>query len=392
MITRFRVRNYKALRNISLDLTPLHALIGPNDSGKTSVLEALAALCKSVDSLLNQIFPMGTVFTELLWDGAPGSALSFCCDLVDGEFAGTYQFDCTPPAPGASFLSALREKWTPAGQGPLDLSAPLGSGATAVHFVANGLVPGVPDPMLINIRNALSGVALFRWNARMLRLPVILDAARRFTMDISGFGLAQCLDDILGLDREQFRRLEEQFCRIFPQVKSIQLVAETAYQWPDQQAADGMPHLVAGSGKGISFQLRNGHSIRAAHASDGLLLTLAYLTLLFLPQPPRLILVEEPENGIHPKRLQDVLTMLRQFLSEHPRTQILLTTHSPYLLDCFQPHEVTLCRKEADDSVSLHPLKGMPDVQKQLTVFGLGEIWTAEGDDALAKSTDHGAT
>ena len=392
MITRFGVRNYKALRNISLDLTPLHALIGPNDSGKTSVLEALAALCKSVDSLLNQIFPMGTVFTELLWDGAPGSALSFCCDLVDGEFAGTYQFDCTPPAPGASFLSALREKWTPAGQGPLDLSAPLGSGATAVHFVANGLVSGVPNPMLINIRNGLSGVALFRWNARMLRLPVILDAARRFTMDISGFGLAQCLDDILGLDREQFRRLEEHFCMIFPQVKSIQLVAETAYQWPDQQAADGMPHLVAGSGKGISFQLRNGHSIRAAHASDGLLLTLAYLTLLFLPQPPRLILVEEPENGIHPKRLQDVLTMLRQFLSEHPRTQILLTTHSPYLLDCFQPHEVTLCRKEADDSVSLHPLKGMPDVQKQLTVFGLGEIWTAEGDDALAKSTDHGAT
>lgn len=178
---------------------------------------------------------------------------------------------------------------------------------------------------------------------------------------------------------------------IFPQVKSIQLVAETAYQWPGQQAADGMP-LKAGSGKGISFQLHNGHSIRAAHASDGLLLTLAYLTLLFLPQPPRLILVEEPENGIHPKRLQDVLTMLRQFLSEHPRTQILLTTHSPYLLDCFQPHEVTLCRKEADGSVSLHPLKGMPEVQKQLTVFGLGEIWTAEGDDALAKSTDHGAT
>ena len=43
MITRFRVQNYKALRDVTLDLTPMHVLIGPNDSGKTSVLEALAA-------------------------------------------------------------------------------------------------------------------------------------------------------------------------------------------------------------------------------------------------------------------------------------------------------------------------------------------------------------
>jgi AAA15 family ATPase/GTPase len=40
MITRFRVRNYKALRDVTLDLTPIHVLIGPNDSGKTSILEA----------------------------------------------------------------------------------------------------------------------------------------------------------------------------------------------------------------------------------------------------------------------------------------------------------------------------------------------------------------
>ena len=49
MITRFRVQNYKALRDVTLDLTPVHVLIGPNDSGKTSILEAMAALCRSVD-------------------------------------------------------------------------------------------------------------------------------------------------------------------------------------------------------------------------------------------------------------------------------------------------------------------------------------------------------
>ncbi|NNM88982.1 MAG: AAA family ATPase [Phycisphaerae bacterium] len=393
MITRFGVKNYKALRDISLDLTPLHALIGPNDSGKTSILEALAALCKSVDSPLRQIFPAGTAFTELLWEGSLGGSVSIGCGVADGEFLGTYSFDCAPAAAATTNLCAQQQTWTPDGKNPIDLHPTAGLGSTAVHWgTTMPHLSGTEKILAGNIRNALSGVALFRWNASMLRLPVILEAQRRFTMDISGFGLAQCLDDILGLDREQFRQLELKFCAIFPEVKSIQLVAEMAYQWPTQQTADGMPHLMTGSGKGISFQLRNGHSIRAAQASDGLLLTLAYLTLLFLPQPPRVILVQEPENGIHPRRLQGVLKILRQLLSEHSRTQILLTTHSPYLLDCFQPEEVTLCRKEPDGSVSVHPLQGMPEVRKQLAVFSLGEIWTAEGDDALAKSTNHGAT
>ena len=43
MIEKVRIQNYKALRNVTLELTPIHVLIGPNDSGKTSILEAVAA-------------------------------------------------------------------------------------------------------------------------------------------------------------------------------------------------------------------------------------------------------------------------------------------------------------------------------------------------------------
>ena len=37
MIKQIRIQNYKALRDVTLDLTPIHVLIGPNDSGKTSI-------------------------------------------------------------------------------------------------------------------------------------------------------------------------------------------------------------------------------------------------------------------------------------------------------------------------------------------------------------------
>ncbi|MBC8117623.1 MAG: AAA family ATPase, partial [Candidatus Saccharimonas sp.] len=62
MIKQFRVQNYKALRNVTLNLTPLHVLIGPNDSGKSSMLEAIAAVCRSVDH------PLADAFLGY-WDG-----------------------------------------------------------------------------------------------------------------------------------------------------------------------------------------------------------------------------------------------------------------------------------------------------------------------------------
>ena len=49
MITRVSIKNFKAIREGAVDLTPIHLLIGPNDSGKTSVFEAIAAICRSVD-------------------------------------------------------------------------------------------------------------------------------------------------------------------------------------------------------------------------------------------------------------------------------------------------------------------------------------------------------
>ena len=63
-----------------------------------------------------------------------------------------------------------------------------------------------------------------------------------------------------------------------------------------------------------------------------------------------------------------------------------MTTHSPYVVDLFQPDEVTLCIKEDDGSISVRRLSESQKVREQIDVFTLGEIWTAEGDEAIAKS------
>jgi predicted ATPase len=392
MITRFSVKNYKALRDVTLALTPLHVLIGPNDSGKTSILEALAAICKSVDAEIRNSFPASEDPNRLLWE-AGNKAISLAAEISGGSISGIYRLNAAVPEVSGQPWRVENEVWEDHEKPPLNISLRSPPQVSAVkHFKLSGSVaPGTDKNLLLSLHQALSGVVFFRWNPRMLKLPVLLDAQHRFMMDNSGFGLAQCLDDILGLDRERFDRLEQKFCEVFPEIKSVQVSTESAYSWPASHQPDDLPHLGQVSGKGISFLLKNGRSIRAAQASDGLLLILAYITLLHLPQVPRVILVEEPENGIHPARLREVMDMLRQLIDQQDQTQILMTTHSPYLLDLFKPDEVTLCRKGDDGSISLSPLAENQEVARQLAAFNLGEIWTAEGDEALSKpASDEG--
>ncbi|HLL88996.1 MAG TPA: ATP-binding protein [Tepidisphaeraceae bacterium] len=241
-------------------------------------------------------------------------------------------------------------------------------------------------PMADALRDALRGVLYCRWNPRLLSLPSAPDSARQFQMDPSGFGLALVLDDILGYDRDRFAALEQKFRRIFPQIRSIKLLRERGYRAP-VDPAQPVPLLEAAEGKGLYFEFASsGRILPASQVSDGVLLILAYITVLYLPEPPRLLLVEEPENGIHPKRIDDVLTLLRELVAEQGRTQVVMTTHSPYVVDLFKPEEVTLCRRGEDGATTTHRLSNSKAVRDQLDVFTLGEIWTAEGEDRLIKS------
>ncbi len=388
MITRFRVKNYKALRDVTLDLTPIHVLIGPNDSGKTSILDAIAALCRSVDHELPQAFTGQWSGTNLVWRGENDLLVSL--SVAFDNRGDSYDYDITTKFhQDARNVRIATETFVAASQAqPVDLSV------AGNHFSrVRGLTCGyesVSGPLMDAARavhDALVGVQVYRWNPPFLALPVAPDAARQFRMEPSGFGLALCLDDILSYDRSRFTELEERFRERFPHITSIKLQREKAYRAPTDDP-EQVPMLAKADGKGIYFEFENGGElVPASQVSDGVLLILAYLTVLYLPKPPRLVLVEEPENGIHPKRLQEVLNILRDLVKEQAHSQVILTTHSPYVVDLFEPEEVSLCQMGKDGSVSVHRLSQSKTVREQLDVFTLGEIWTAEGDEALARSS-----
>lgn len=391
MITRLRVKNFKALRDVEVQLTPIHVLIGPNDSGKTSILDALAALCRSVDHNLTDAFLGSWKGTELVWQGNFNLSVAIEVDFNDGAAVTGYAIDVMF-AERTRREAVVEEETIRKGKKSLrsDVLGTLGPkiGSTRVRESES---PGWKSPHkdeLRAVRSLLDGVHYYRWDPRLLALPVAPDKDRSFRMEQNGFGLALCLDDILGYKRERFAELERRFTGIFPQITAIRLSPEMGYRAPVDNPVR-VTMLEQSAGKGLYFELRTGgQPVPASQISDGMLLVLAYLAVLYLPQPPRVLLVEEPENGIHPKRLCDVLGVLRELIQEQSHTQVVLTTHSPYALDLFSPEEVTLCTMEGNGEVRTTRLSESPTVMNQTDVFTLGEIWTAEGDDAIAQAQE----
>lgn len=378
MINRFQVENYKALRDVTLELTPVHALIGPNDSGKSSILMALAALSRTADLKLEQAFGGVWEGRELVWHDDPDGVISFAAQLSN-EDSLDYRLACRFPNTGRS-VRVESETF-----GSQDLGYK-GHSETCVRSVCVQNAGAAADTIEAcrSVYNRLAGVHYFRWNPRTLALPVAPDSNRRFRMNSDGFGLALLLDDILGYDRKQFEELETRFREIFPEITSIKLLRQMAFRAPIDDV-EQVSRLDKADGKGIYFEV-HGHKqlVPASQASDGAILVLAYLAVLFSPQQPRLLLIEEPENGIHPKRLDDVLKIIRELVKSQTHTQVVLTTHSPYAVSLFEPEEVTLCYK-MEGAVSVKRLSKSQVVDDLKSVFTLGEIWTAEGDEELAR-------
>jgi Fe-S cluster assembly ATPase SufC len=233
---------------------------------------------------------------------------------------------------------------------------------------------------------AIRGVHVCRWTPSMLALPAAIDPSRKSRLEENGFGLTQLLDEIMNNDRQAFTALESRFFKIFNQFDALKLVVTDKAFRANESNNTGTVKLQESAGKKLVMRRRDGTEVAASQLSDGTLIVLAYLAILYAPQPPAFLLIEEPENGIHPARIDDVIKILKELVFEQGKTQVILTTHSSYVVNLFSPEEVTLCRMDDSGEVSVRRLSDSPLVQKQEGYFTLGEIWVGEGDERLSNT------
>jgi predicted ATPase len=174
------------------------------------------------------------------------------------------------------------------------------------------------------------------------------------------------VDELLtsGVGDDQIARANEVIRKLSPHVRSV------------------AAKLHPSGGKELHFALRSGAVIPASQMSDGIVLAAA-LVLISFGMGARRLLIEEPENGLHPRQLRVVADTIRSIATDHD-TQVVLTTHSPLLLNHFGAEE-TLLVTRTDAGVAVHPMTEAKGFDELAPEMSLGELWYNVGDSNLAR-------
>ncbi|MCE1245316.1 MAG: AAA family ATPase, partial [Firmicutes bacterium] len=112
------------------------------------------------------------------------------------------------------------------------------------------------------------------------------------------------------------------------------------------------------------------YPFRPSHLSDGTLRFICLTAALLQPDAPSAIIIDEPELGLHPYAI-DILSEIIQ--AESKRMQIIVSTQSPALVDCFEPEDVIVVNRVGSSSV-FHRLK-RTDLDLWLEDYSLGDLW-----------------
>jgi energy-coupling factor transporter ATP-binding protein EcfA2 len=341
-VDELRIENYGCIRDATFRFTPLHALIGPNDSGKSTVLRALRTLGYLLGGGSDET---RAALANAMVAAAPAD-VQRRIDVSAGDASALFGFN-----------RAASLVWRGYGRGARPAADAL-RGAVGASFEPFGA--SLPSPAVVG---ALRGTQLLRLDPDALRrpCPLLADGRPLVFSDEHGAGLPALYDALIVRDVQAYVALNAQLTALFPSVKSVQLTTPST------------------SLRGLGVRLQDGTFVGADQMSEGLLYYLAYAILPHLQQAT-LLLVEEPENGLHPARIAEVMRVLRA-VSE--KTQVVIATHSPLVVNELRPEEVTVVTRSADAGTKATPIAETPGFAERAKVYALGELWLsyANGQD-----------
>ncbi|HUG10367.1 MAG TPA: AAA family ATPase [Opitutaceae bacterium] len=315
MIASIDFKDFKILREARIEFSPFNLIIGPNGSGKTSVIEAIRRL-RNLASL--------PIVTSSVPAPPRASRLEF-------------HFD--PPQSGLSVVLSCTPDLACDG---LQL---VGTDAAQQNWRA------LADKLSMIRFHALDPVAMAR--------PCSADAPCELAED--GANIAAALHSLNGKAPSDFSAIVAEFTRILPEFSKIETVATRGNVEIEFELRD------------------EGHAIGAGDLSQGTLALLGILFLASAAPRPSLLCIEEIDRGLHPRVLRearDALYRLSHPTDDAPSCQVLATTHSPYLLDLFrdQPEEVIIAEKTGARA-GFRKLSEFPDLKELLSEASLGDLW-----------------
>ncbi len=352
MLKRVSIQNFKSLKDVTLDLQKVNLLIGPNNSGKTNFLKALEFLSRWISNKdINSL-----EVKEFANKSLPQQVISFVLteDALNEEksYVQTYRLQINSNLFGINYDEEIYDNINKRNEVRYSQTyQPPGYFVVENQIIEDGKpLPSrflshraeVCDTFAVSIFETFVDSVVYKPDPNKITKPGLVGAGKE-TVDADASNLVGFLDLMLGKYRRQvFNRTEADLHTCIPEFDEINLEDAPPTEELKKQYGDKSFKRIGltNSKQGITYW--------ADELSEGTLYFLALLCIINQPNPPKLLLLEEPEKGIHPRRIQEVMDFIFR-LAEEKDVQIILTTHNEHVLDDFSTRPESVFVFDKDD-------------------------------------------
>jgi len=375
-IESISIKNYRALKNVTLEqLTPLTVLLGPNGSGKSTIFDVFNFLSECFQYSLRHAWDRRgrarelksrgveePIVLELKYREAPNTPLITYHLAIDEGKKGPevveewLQWRRGPRGKPFRFLEFKRgEGRAVSGEEPDEADQRVATNLRSPDLIAVNALGQLSDhPRIAALREFITDWYVSYLSIEQTRNQT--EAGPQERLNKKGDNLPNVIQNLKEQHPERLNQIFEVLSQRIPRLERVE--------------ADMMPDSY------LLLQIKDApfeQPILAKFASDGTLKMLAYLTLLYDPNPPRFIGIEEPENFLHPRLLPELAEECR---AASEKSQLLITSHSPFLLNAMRAEEVRVLYRDEDGFTQAVKTADIPGITEMMQAgSSLGYLW-----------------
>lgn len=365
MIENIKICNFKSIKNLDLDLRQTNVLIGANGVGKSNFISFFKLLKNLQNDNLNTYVAENGYMDNLVYFGHEGEAyIQGQVEFSDepGIASHGYEFRLTPDHRNLAlakihFEASDRLNFKREGQ------ALVSEGYTSYNNTGQSIHLLREDEEVYKITvKHFNDFNVYHFHDTSFNSPLKKTARLHDNVFLreDGSNLPAFLYYLQERHPKTLTLIEKTVHSIAPFFEKFNLK-------PDRLNSE----YIQLEWKEVGHdRYQNAHNL-----SDGTLRFIALTTLMLQPEPPKIIIIDEPELGLHPSAIEKLAGMVRKVSA---KSQIILATQSIQLVNNFEPEDIILVDRDREKRQSIFTrVDEIPHIQLQdwLEEYGLGEIW-----------------
>jgi predicted ATPase len=350
MITKIELTNFKSHAHTVIEPGRVTALVGPNGCGKTGVLQAIYCIGSLMNDRPFQVFT-DRLSPDFLVRGH-GEEFSINVEIgsdnLEVRLLTENPYVDRPRDWKFNVQGSFQNSPIGVGRGRLDQQPPLST--------------NLPSPLTRSLGPSEYFKAV---SEKLASASAVEEYPPKLHSD--GSGLASVIAHLILAEPERLQVIEDTLRDVVPTVRKVKA---RHTKMPDASK----------TGYEVIFDTASADAVPAHSMSEGTLLLLGMLTLLHSPNPPVIFLLEDVEQGLHPLAQRQLMQVLKG-LAETKNLQIILASHSPYIIDELDAKDVWVMATDKEGISHTKRLSDHPEAERVLSVLSTGEFASAFDED-----------